>query len=122
MVRILREDLVVIFGFPSLLTTFAFALSLSVEVKQESKEQQQLWLIYSVIKMTSSSSSSSSNFLFGWAFVGAAVYAISMLAYWAWRIRMGAIEEYGPVIHEFDPWFNYRATEVSVGIMGNVCF
>ena len=24
---------------------------------------------------------------------------------------MGAIEEFGPVIHEFDPYFNYRATE-----------
>ena len=67
--------------------------------------------------MSSSSSSSSnnaSNLLFGWVFVGAAVYAVAMLAYWAWRIRMGAIEEYGPVIHEFDPWFNYRATEVSI--------
>eukprot|EP00750_Incisomonas_marina_P000789 INCI1059.2.p1 GENE.INCI1059.2~~INCI1059.2.p1 ORF type:complete len:986 (-),score=184.27 INCI1059.2:87-2996(-) len=26
-------------------------------------------------------------------------------------IRMYAIKTYGPVIHEFDPWFNYRATE-----------
>eukprot|EP00040_Diaphanoeca_grandis_P005759 m.34370 g.34370 ORF g.34370 m.34370 type:complete len:990 (-) comp16967_c1_seq1:270-3239(-) len=26
-------------------------------------------------------------------------------------IRLKAIREYGPVIHEFDPWFNYRATE-----------
>jgi hypothetical protein len=25
---------------------------------------------------------------------------------------MSAIDEYGPVIHEFDPYFNYRATEV----------
>ena len=30
---------------------------------------------------------------------------------WAYRIRLQAIEEFGPVIHEFDPWFNYRATE-----------
>jgi dolichyl-diphosphooligosaccharide--protein glycosyltransferase len=29
----------------------------------------------------------------------------------AYTIRMYAIEEYGPVIHEFDPYFNYRATE-----------
>jgi len=29
----------------------------------------------------------------------------------AYRIRLHAIEEYGLVIHEFDPWFNYRATE-----------
>jgi asparagine N-glycosylation enzyme membrane subunit Stt3 len=42
-----------------------------------------------------------------------AAYAVGMIAYWAWKIRMQAIEEYGAVIHEFDPWFNYRATEVS---------
>ena len=28
-----------------------------------------------------------------------------------YTIRLHAIEEYGLVIHEFDPWFNYRATE-----------
>jgi len=37
-----------------------------------------------------------------------AVYFFGMSAY---RIRLLAIEEYGPVIHEFDPYFNYRATE-----------
>jgi hypothetical protein len=30
----------------------------------------------------------------------------------AYKIRLHAIEEYGRVIHEFDPWFNFRATEV----------
>jgi len=29
----------------------------------------------------------------------------------AYQIRMHAIETYGRVIHEFDPYFNYRATE-----------
>mmetsp|Transcript_1295 Transcript_1295/g.2039 ORF Transcript_1295/g.2039 Transcript_1295/m.2039 type:complete len:1078 (+) Transcript_1295:168-3401(+) len=29
----------------------------------------------------------------------------------AYDIRLHAIEEYGRVIHEFDPYFNYRATE-----------
>jgi len=29
----------------------------------------------------------------------------------AYRIRIFALEEYGRVIHEFDPWFNFRATE-----------
>ena len=29
----------------------------------------------------------------------------------SYTIRLHAIEEYGLVIHEFDPWFNYRATE-----------
>jgi dolichyl-diphosphooligosaccharide--protein glycosyltransferase len=33
-------------------------------------------------------------------------YALSV----AYDIRMHAIKEYGMVIHEFDPWFNYRAT------------
>ena len=32
-------------------------------------------------------------------------------AYLAYDIRMYAIRIYGYVIHEFDPWFNYRATE-----------
>ena len=31
----------------------------------------------------------------------------------AYVIRLQSIQEYGPVIHEFDPYFNYRATEVS---------
>ena len=31
----------------------------------------------------------------------------------AFEVRMHAINEYGYVIHEFDPWFNFRATEVS---------
>jgi dolichyl-diphosphooligosaccharide--protein glycosyltransferase len=30
----------------------------------------------------------------------------------AYEIRLFAINEYGRVIHEFDPYFNYRATEV----------
>ena len=29
----------------------------------------------------------------------------------SYEIRMHAINEYGRVIHEFDPYFNYRATE-----------
>lgn len=31
----------------------------------------------------------------------------------AYHIRLYAIKEYGRVIHEFDPYFNYRAAEVS---------
>ena len=31
--------------------------------------------------------------------------------YMAVRIRLYAVINYGRVIHEFDPWFNYRATE-----------
>uniref|UniRef100_A0A7S4G4W8 dolichyl-diphosphooligosaccharide--protein glycotransferase n=1 Tax=Eutreptiella gymnastica TaxID=73025 RepID=A0A7S4G4W8_9EUGL len=29
----------------------------------------------------------------------------------AYSIRLYSVKTYGPLIHEFDPWFNYRATE-----------
>ena len=29
----------------------------------------------------------------------------------AFEIRLFAIKSYGLVIHEFDPWFNFRATQ-----------
>ena len=49
----------------------------------------------------------------GTAFMAAAfcvcMYYSGVMAY---DIRMYAINTYGRVIHEFDPWFNYRATEV----------
>jgi len=32
-------------------------------------------------------------------------------AYAAYEIRMYPIKDFGMIIHEFDPWFNYRATE-----------
>jgi len=40
-------------------------------------------------------------------------YLLVMLfaCYLAYDIRLYAIHGYGYVIHEFDPWFNYRATE-----------
>lgn len=51
-----------------------------------------------------------------------ASYVAYRVLWWAYKIRMQAIEEYGPVIHEFDPYFNYRATEVRscrVACLGN---
>jgi dolichyl-diphosphooligosaccharide--protein glycosyltransferase len=33
------------------------------------------------------------------------------IGYEAYDIRLYAIKEYGRVIHEFDPWFNFRATQ-----------
>jgi len=44
---------------------------------------------------------------------GAAFFLLCMYiaAGQAYDIRMYAIHTYGYVIHEFDPWFNYRATE-----------
>jgi hypothetical protein len=47
----------------------------------------------------------------GWGAV--MLYGLYVAATTAYSIRLGAINEYGPVIHEFDPYFNYRATEVS---------
>jgi len=40
-----------------------------------------------------------------------AVFVVLLSCYFAYDIRLYAINTYGTVIHEFDPWFNYRATE-----------
>ena len=45
-----------------------------------------------------------------WASVALYVLYVGISA--AYNIRLFAIQEYGPVIHEFDPYFNYRAAEV----------
>jgi hypothetical protein len=66
-----------------------------------------------VVKATSSDDLSPAGALYGWVWVTTAAYAIFVIIKNAYQIRMGAIEEYGPVIHEFDPYFNFRATEVS---------
>jgi hypothetical protein len=36
---------------------------------------------------------------------------VAVFAYNAYQIRLFAIKVYGLVIHEFDPWFNFRATQ-----------
>lgn len=64
-------------------------------------------------KNVATSGSSSSSELIAMVWLSVAAYAVYIVARAAYRIRMFAIEEYGPVIHEFDPYFNYRATEVS---------
>ncbi len=33
---------------------------------------------------------------------------LGVAALWAYDIRLYAIKNYGRLIHEFDPWFNYR--------------
>jgi asparagine N-glycosylation enzyme membrane subunit Stt3 len=48
----------------------------------------------------------------------ATIYALTVAAgvgilMTSYQIRMMAINEFGPVIHEDDPYFNLRATEVS---------
>ena len=54
-----------------------------------------------------------SQYLYSWVVYGLCVYLTFIILYNAYNIRMHAIKEYGPVIHEFDPYFNFRATEVS---------
>jgi dolichyl-diphosphooligosaccharide---protein glycosyltransferase len=39
------------------------------------------------------------------------IAAICFTVYSAYHIRMHAINTFGLVIHEFDPWFNFRATQ-----------
>jgi len=46
--------------------------------------------------------------LVGWSVRIAGILLACRMAY---TIRLYAINTYGLVIHEFDPWFNYRATE-----------
>jgi dolichyl-diphosphooligosaccharide---protein glycosyltransferase len=59
-----------------------------------------------------SASSSSSDEFNDWVWLGVVVYAVFVVCRAAYQIRLFAINEYGPVIHEFDPYFNFRATEV----------
>jgi hypothetical protein len=61
---------------------------------------------------SSTSTSSSSDYLINLVWFGAVVYGIGYFLYYAYQIRLQAIKEYGPVIHEFDPYFNWRATQV----------
>jgi asparagine N-glycosylation enzyme membrane subunit Stt3 len=51
---------------------------------------------------------------YGVVWLALAAYVVYRIVWWSYKIRLQAIEEYGPVIHEFDPYFNYRATEVSL--------
>lgn len=65
--------------------------------------------------MSASNSSSiaaeNSAFLFNLIRFGTVAYFFLLFSWYAFDIRMGAIREYGPVIHEFDPYFNWRATQ-----------
>ena len=39
------------------------------------------------------------------------VAVLAVVCWVAYDIRTWAFKDFGLVIHEFDPWFNYRATE-----------
>jgi len=57
------------------------------------------------------SSQTEEDSLLGFAWISVCSYFIYRIIYNSYRIRMSAIDEYGPVIHEYDPYFNFRATE-----------
>jgi len=59
----------------------------------------------------SAPSASPSSDIINLVWVGAILYGIVFFLQHAYKIRLLAIEEYGPVIHEFDPYFNWRATQ-----------
>ena len=61
---------------------------------------------------SSSSNSLSSDYLINLVWFGAVLYGIKHFLHQAYIIRIQAIEEFGAVIHEFDPYFNWRATQV----------
>ena len=61
---------------------------------------------------SSSSYTTSSDDLLNLVWLGAIIYGIGYFLQQAYIIRLQAINEYGPVIHEFDPYFNWRATQV----------
>jgi asparagine N-glycosylation enzyme membrane subunit Stt3 len=51
------------------------------------------------------------QFIVTLAFTIVQLYCLYFILHRAYDIRTIAIQTYGRVIHEFDPWFNYRATE-----------
>ncbi|GMI05877.1 hypothetical protein TrLO_g5603 [Triparma laevis f. longispina] len=53
----------------------------------------------------------SSSPLITWSLNLLKLYLFIQFILKAFNIRLHAINDYGLVIHEFDPWFNYRATE-----------
>lgn len=64
---------------------------------------------YRVPSRVKKSSMSFSIFSFGVAGLRLALFVAFLTS--AYRIRLYAIHEYGRIIHEFDPWFNFRATQ-----------
>ncbi len=61
-----------------------------------------------------SAAPAASDSLMNLVWFGAVAYALFLFLVNAYVIRMQAIQEYGPVIHEFDPYFNWRATQVCI--------
>lgn len=62
--------------------------------------------------VASASTANAQDSLMYWGWFGVYAYFAFVVLRSAYSIRLGAINEYGSVIHEFDPYFNFRATEV----------
>lgn len=43
--------------------------------------------------------------------VAAQLVVVAYTCLWAYRIRMHPVRDYGYLIHEFDPWFNFRVAQ-----------
>lgn len=52
-----------------------------------------------------------SHGLLGYILALGKLVLLGFILFRAYDIRTIAIQKYGRVIHEYDPWFNYRATE-----------
>ena len=52
--------------------------------------------------------------IIAFAWLGLCTVIIHYFILMTYHIRLIAIREFGTVIHECDPYFNYRATEVRV--------
>lgn len=64
-------------------------------------------------KITQREIDSNSKHLSQLVWIGFIIYVVYTASKIAYDIRMNAINDFGPIIHEFDPYFNWRATEVS---------
>jgi dolichyl-diphosphooligosaccharide--protein glycosyltransferase len=56
-------------------------------------------------------SKSSSDFLLSFVWLGAILYSVAFSLQNAYKIRIQSIEAFGPIIHDLDPYFNWRATQ-----------
>ena len=66
-----------------------------------------------------SRSQQASSLMVSLTWLGAMLYAVILFLTTAYKIRLLAIEGFGLVIHEFDPYFNFRATEVSLSFFSH---
>mmetsp|Transcript_42480 Transcript_42480/g.83368 ORF Transcript_42480/g.83368 Transcript_42480/m.83368 type:complete len:657 (+) Transcript_42480:38-2008(+) len=64
-----------------------------------------------VVKVQADSPSGPFDTLVDWALFCVRCYVMYFICKEAYTIRLHAVKTFGVEIHEFDPWFNFRATE-----------